>query len=101
MAGARAPTQIGPTGSEVILRLSRLGGVLGTHTSAYADRSALLALEWAIFGDLFQLAPSFGQQTRKAMHGPTRNFKNPGDLQEGNRGELVAGGGFEPPTFGL
>jgi integrase len=31
-----------------------------THTSADADRSAALALEQAIFGDLFQVVPSFG-----------------------------------------
>ena len=30
-----------------------------THTSADADRSAALALEQAIFGDLFQVVPSF------------------------------------------
>jgi integrase len=31
-----------------------------THTSADADRSAALALEKAIYGDLFQVVPSFG-----------------------------------------
>lgn len=31
-----------------------------THTSADADRSAALALEQAIYGDLFQVVPSFG-----------------------------------------
>jgi integrase len=31
-----------------------------THTSADADRSAALALEQAIFGDLFQVVPRFG-----------------------------------------
>jgi integrase len=31
-----------------------------THTTADADRTAALALEQAIFGDLFQVVPSFG-----------------------------------------
>ena len=31
-----------------------------THTSAVADRTAVLALEQAIFGDLFQVVPRFG-----------------------------------------
>jgi hypothetical protein len=31
-----------------------------THTTADADRSAALALEEAIFGDLFQVVPRFG-----------------------------------------
>jgi integrase len=37
-----------------------------THTSADADRSAALALEQAIFGDLFQVVPSFGTWNKKA-----------------------------------
>ena len=31
-----------------------------THTFADADRSVALALEQALFGDLFQVVPSFG-----------------------------------------
>jgi hypothetical protein len=31
-----------------------------THTSADADRTAALALERAIFGDLFQVVPRLG-----------------------------------------
>jgi len=59
------------------------------HTSADADRNAALALEEAIFGDLFQVVPRFGTWNKNAAlngerhaHGSTRNFKNPGDLQE-------------------
>ena len=37
-----------------------------THTSADADRSAALALEQAIFGDLFQVVPSFGTWNKNA-----------------------------------
>ena len=37
-----------------------------THTTADADRSAALALEQAIFGDLFQVVPSFGTWNKKA-----------------------------------
>jgi len=37
-----------------------------THTSVDADRSAALALEQAIFGDLFQVVPSFGTWNKKA-----------------------------------
>jgi hypothetical protein len=37
-----------------------------THTSADADRSAALALEQAIFGDLFQTVPSFGNRNNTA-----------------------------------
>jgi integrase len=37
-----------------------------THTSADADRSAALALEQAIFGDLFQVVPRFGTWNKNA-----------------------------------
>jgi integrase len=37
-----------------------------THTSADADRSAALALEEAIFGDLFQVVPRFGTWNKNA-----------------------------------
>lgn len=37
-----------------------------THTSADADRSAALALEQAIFGDLFQVVPSSGTWNKNA-----------------------------------
>ena len=37
-------------------------------------------------------------QTRKAMH-TARNFNNPGDLQKGSTGALVAGGGFVPQSL--
>ena len=37
-----------------------------THTSADADRSAALALEQAIFGDLFQVVPRFGTWNKDA-----------------------------------
>jgi integrase len=37
-----------------------------THTSADADRSAALALEQAIFGELFQTVPSFGNGNNTA-----------------------------------
>jgi integrase len=37
-----------------------------THTSADADRRAALALEQAIFGDLFQVVPSFGTWNKNA-----------------------------------
>jgi len=37
-----------------------------THTSAEADRSAALALEQAIFGDLFQVVPRFGTWNKNA-----------------------------------
>lgn len=37
-----------------------------THTSADANRSAALALEEAIFGDLFQVVPSFGTWNKNA-----------------------------------
>jgi integrase len=37
-----------------------------THTSAAADRSAALALEEAIFGDLFQAVPRFGTWNKNA-----------------------------------
>lgn len=37
-----------------------------THTSADADRSAALALEQAIFGNLFQVVPSFGTSNGNA-----------------------------------
>ena len=37
-----------------------------THTSADADRNAALALEQAIFGDLFQTVPSFGNGNNTA-----------------------------------
>jgi len=37
-----------------------------THTSADADRSAALALEEAIYGDLFQVVPSFGTWNKNA-----------------------------------
>jgi integrase len=37
-----------------------------THTSADADRSAALALEQAIFGNLFQVVPSFGTGNNNA-----------------------------------
>ena len=39
---------------------------LYTHTSADADRGAALALEQAIFGDLFQVVPSFGTWNKNA-----------------------------------
>jgi hypothetical protein len=67
-----------------------------THTSADADRSAALALEEAIYGDLFHVV-EHGTRTRLRTrnthaHGSTRNFNNPGDLQEGNRGRFGCGG---------
>jgi integrase len=37
-----------------------------THTSADADRSAALALEQAIFGDLFQVVPRLGAWNKNA-----------------------------------
>jgi integrase len=37
-----------------------------THTSADADRRAALALEQAIFGDLFQVVPGFGTWNKNA-----------------------------------
>jgi integrase len=37
-----------------------------THTSADADRSAALALEKAIYGDLFQVVPRFGTWNKNA-----------------------------------
>lgn len=37
-----------------------------THTSAHADRSAALALEKAIYGNLFQTVPSFGTWNKNA-----------------------------------
>jgi integrase len=37
-----------------------------THTSADADRSTALALEQAIFGDLFQVVPRFGTGNKNA-----------------------------------
>lgn len=37
-----------------------------THTSADADRSAALALEEAIYGDLFQVVPRFGTWNKNA-----------------------------------
>jgi len=37
-----------------------------THTSADSDRSAALALEQAIFGDLFQVVPRFGTWNKNA-----------------------------------
>src|SRR5579885_2260536 len=37
-----------------------------THTSADADRSAALALEEAIFGDLFQVVPRLGTWNKNA-----------------------------------
>jgi len=37
-----------------------------THTSADADRSAALAIEQAIFGDLFQVVPRFGTWNKNA-----------------------------------
>ena len=37
-----------------------------THTSADADRSAAIALEEAIFGDLFQVVPRFGTWNKNA-----------------------------------
>jgi integrase len=37
-----------------------------THTSADADRSAALALEQAIHGDLFQTVPRFGNRNNCA-----------------------------------
>jgi len=37
-----------------------------THTSADADRNAPLALEQAIFGDLFQVVPRFGTWNKNA-----------------------------------
>ena len=37
-----------------------------THTSADADRSAALALEEAIYGDLFQVVSSFGTRNNSA-----------------------------------
>jgi len=37
-----------------------------THTSAGANRSAALALEEAIFGDLFQVVPRFGTWNKNA-----------------------------------
>lgn len=37
-----------------------------THTSADADRRAALALEQAIFGDLFQVVPRFGTWNNNA-----------------------------------
>src|SRR5262249_3893082 len=60
-----------------------------THTSAHADRSAALALEQAIYGDLFQVVPRFGAWNNSVApnyeihaHGSARNFKNPEGLQE-------------------
>jgi integrase len=38
-----------------------------THTSADADRGAALALEEAIFGDLFQVVPRFGTWNKNAV----------------------------------
>jgi len=37
-----------------------------THTSADADRSAALALEQAIYGDLFQVVPNLGTRNNRA-----------------------------------
>ena len=66
-----------------------------THTSADADRSAALALEEAIFGDLFQVVPRFGTWNTKAApntHSSARNFNNPGDLQKGTAEGFGCGG---------
>jgi len=38
-----------------------------THTSADADRSAALALEQAIYGDLFQTVPRFENRNNCAV----------------------------------
>jgi integrase len=38
-----------------------------THTSAEADRRAALALEQAIYGDLFQTVPRFGNRNNSAV----------------------------------
>src|SRR5262249_45481157 len=70
-----------------------------THTSADADRSAALALEQAIFGDLFQVVPRFGtwnkDATEKAMHAAqlaTLTIRV--TCRRERRRVLVAGGGF-------
>lgn len=73
-----------------------------THTSAHADRSAALALEQAIYGDLFQVVPRFETWNNNAalnyeLHAPGSacNLNYQKSLQDGTAQGLVAGGGFE------
>jgi hypothetical protein len=86
----------------------QLGRMMRTHTSTEAKRGVAKALEQEIFGNLSRVVPDFGNRNRSAATNQEtrdRRILAAGTIRETRRRgllkELVAGGGFEPPTFGL
>jgi len=61
-----------------------------THTSAEAERKAGVALERAIYGDLFPVVPKYREQEQlcgtelgeEFVYGSTRNYKKEGRLED-------------------